>query len=215
LQTIFIVGLLRPYLKISKMIIQRNKTAARPSGLSTSKAGPSLASRVSKTTNQTRMATQLGVLGSGGDTVTFTMANATGAVVTYVLGDAQGAVAQQLGKTAVSPTSSNVFTPAILKARYGLRPVQVSSINLQTSSTSAQFAQPITYGYIENDGTAASKPIVVGVFESPSDYNALIRPVDFRGFSMDIILGPDTGLFFNVLAGETLTAYVVYGAQTV
>lgn len=197
------------------MIISRKTTSARPSGLSPQKAGPSLQSRVAKTTNQTRMATQMGVLGSGGDVVVFTMANATGAAVNYVIGDAIGAVALQLGKTVVNPTSSNILNPATLKALYNTRPVQVSSMNLQTSSTAAQFAQPISYGYIDNDGSAYNKPIVIGVFESPSDQNPLIRPVDFRGFSLDIVLSQTSGLFFTVLAGETLTAYVVYGAQTV
>ena len=196
-------------------MVIRKGTNTRPSGLSPQKAGPTLQSRIAKTTNQTRMATQMGVLGSGGDTVVFTMANATGAPVQYVLGDAIGAVALQLGRTVVNPTSSNILNPATLKALYATRPVQVSSINLQTSSTSAQFAQPIAYGYIDNDGSAYSKPIVIGVFESPSDQNPLIRPVDFRGYSLDIILSQTSGLFFTVLAGETLTAYVVYGAQTV
>lgn len=197
------------------MALYKSRTAKPTTGLSVQSGGPSVATRVAKTSNTTRMATQMGVLGAGGDVIVFTMANSSGATATYVIGDADGAVALQLGKTVVNPTSTNVFSPAVLKSRFATRPVQVVGMNLQTSSTAAEFAQNFQYGWVENDGSASIKPLPIGVFASPSDQNDLIRPVDFAGFSKQVVLGPDSGLFLPVLNGETLTAYIVMGAQTV
>lgn len=175
---------------------------------------PTVQASTKLTANPTRMATQIGVLGSGGDTIGFTMTNATGATATYVIGDAYGNVAGQLNKTVLNPTSQTAFTVAGFKARCATRPLGVLSMNLQTSSDATEFAQQFQYGYLMgNDGSAAFKPLVLGVFASPSDYNDLIRPVSFSGFSQQVVLGPDSGLFLPVLDGETLTAYVTYNEQ--
>lgn len=187
----------------------------RPTQVAARPSGPSVNTVVAKTTNPTRVATQLGIVGSGGDVITFTMNNSGGvATVTYVIGDADGAVASALNKTASNPTSSDVFSPAIFKSRFATRPVQVTELNLQTSSDATEFAQRFEYGFVENDGTATSKPLRFGVFASPSDQNPLIRPVTLTGMTQEVVLGTDSGLFFPVIAGEILTAYVVMGQQT-
>lgn len=196
-------------------MLKKYGAVQRPTMVAASKSSPSVNTVVAKTVNPTRMATQLGIIGSGGDVITFTMDNSGGvATVTYVIGDADGAVASQLNKTAINPTSSDAFTPAIFKSRFATRPVQVLSLNLQTSSDAAEFSQRFEYGWVENDGTATAKPLRFGVFASPSDQNNLIRPVDFGGMSQEVVFGPDSGLFFPVIAGEILTAYVVMGQQT-
>jgi hypothetical protein len=194
-------------------MIYKNSIRKNPQVLGVSKQGPSVANAVVKSQNQTQMATQLGILGSNGDVISFTMNNTTASPVTYVIGDAYGAVAAQLNRTAVNPTSSDAFSPAIFKARFQTRPVQVLSMNLLTSSNAAQFNERFEYGYVENDGTATSKPLRFGVFASPSDQDKLIRPVNLQGMSQDVVLGPDSGLFFPVIANQALTAFVVMGQQ--
>jgi hypothetical protein len=195
-------------------MIYKNSISKRPQVLGASKTGPSVANAVVKASNPTQMATQMGILGSGGDVIGFTMANGTASTVTYVIGDADGAVASQLSKTAVNPTASDAFSPAIFKSRFATRPVQVQGLNLQTSSDAAEFSQRFEYGWVENDGTATSKPLRFGVFASPSDQDKLIRPVNLQGLSQEVVLGPDSGLFFPVIGNETLIAYIVMGQQT-
>ncbi len=63
-------------------MIYKNSISKRPQVLGASKTGPSVANAVVKASNPTQMATQLGILGSGGDVIGFTMANATANVVT-------------------------------------------------------------------------------------------------------------------------------------
>lgn len=198
--------------KNPKFITTRPNAAVAP----TRGGSPRVSVGVNRNLNPTRIATQMGVLGSGGDVITFTMANGNavgGAIIQYVIGDADGAVADALGRTVTNATS-DAFSATIQKNRFATRPAQVDSMLLQTSSNAAQFRQQYSYGWVENDGSSYSKKVRIGQFASPSDQNDLLRPVTFKGMNQEIVLGPDSGLFFSVLGGETLTAFVQFGEQT-
>ena len=178
------------------------------------KANP-LSKSIVANPNPTRVATQLGQLGNGGDTVVYTITNSGGSTASYVIGDAYGACVAAIGGSYSNPTSVDSLSVAAYKALYGTNPVQITSMNLQTSSDARQFAQAYQYVTVENDGTYTAKKLRLAQFASPSDYNALIRPVDLSNIPGGVVLGAKSGITMAVLAGETLTISLVMGNQTV
>jgi len=174
-----------------------------------------LAKAIVSNPNPSRIATQMGQLGNGGDTVVYTITNGGGATAGYIIGDAYGAVEAALGVSLADPTSVDAFSVAALKSLYGTNPVQITGMNLQTSSDARQFAQTYQYVTVENDGSSTTKKLRLAQFASPSDYNALIRPVDLTNLPGGVVLGAKSGLVIYVLAGETLTISMVMGNQTV
>ncbi len=148
--------------------------------------------------------------------ISWTLANGTGATVLYVIGDALGQVAQVDGRTLVNPTATSAgFTVAQQKANFATRPIIFSELNLQTSSTSAQFNQGFQLIKTDQNGNYQRYNYVIGGFASPSDYNALIRPVNVNQYNNPLECADYAGIVFPVLAGETLIVFANIAEQIV
>lgn len=192
-------------------MIQRSKTAAAAGRSLNTPTGrvvkPVLANVVVKNTNPSRAGMGRGRLdaATGVQFLEYTLDNSGGASnVVYVIGDAYGQAVANGGLTVSQPTSTTSGNVAGQKALFGTNPMQVKTLQMQTSSNASQFSQPIRLISTEQDGQFHSVPIRTGPFASSSDYNDLIRTVDVSAFKAPVVLGPQSGITISVLAGQSL-----------
>lgn len=199
----------------------KKATAARPAapvnngGVTVTKTNPLIKAPV-RNPNTTRIASTLGNIGAGGDTIIFTLNNSAGSSAKkYIIGDSYGIVEAEYGASLADPDSVDSGTVAGFKALWANRPVQVTAMSLSTSSSASQFSEKIEYCESTNTGGLNKRPIRIKQFESPSDQNRLIRPVELQDYPGGIVLGDLSAVVFSVMAAETLTVTLILGNQVV
>jgi hypothetical protein len=163
-------------------------------------------------TNKTPML-GTGRLASTDNVISWVLDNSASATARILmLGDAYGSIGARSGKSLVNPTSTSTGdTPAIQKTSFAQRPLLLTSLNLQTSSTAAQFSQPILpHNAPQEGGLFIDKPLLIGAARSSADQDPLVRVVN-----QTLTLDDENGTTFTVLPGEILTIFATVGEMIV
>ncbi len=134
---------------------------------------------------------------------------------TYLIGDGYGMIRKAItdsGGTAPSTfdDTGSSLTDANLKAMIASNPITIKGIVYSTSSTAAQFGQPVKMAASDMNGKLTTDPIFVGFAQNNYQQNPLLQTLEFPEGGAPLLDGYH-GVLVTVLAGEAIIWYVTTG----
>jgi hypothetical protein len=133
-----------------------------------------------------------------------TLANATNAVISFRMFDADAVVsAIQGARTAVAITGT--ITPSAIFSTTVANPIVVSGFNYESSTKSAQFAQPFDILRGSIDGRIVKHPNIIAKAKRNTQFDSLLLTIDER-----FIIDSQTAVEVSVASTNdvTLTFFV-------
>jgi len=132
-----------------------------------------------------------------------TLANATGATISFRMFDADGVVSAIQGARNV--TATGTITPQAIYDTTVANPIVVSGFNYESSSKSAQFAQPFDILRGSIDGRIVKHPNIIAKAKRNTQFDSLLLTIDER-----FIIDSQTAVEVSVASTNdvTLTFFV-------